>query len=496
MATSVNEPSRTEEATASSSQPLVSNAAGAGSSGLAFVDVVDAEGAITRPARLEGKTASSKLLSPLQEEEQRHLVSSPSNSGAGGGGAAAGTAADESVRSRSSWPTFDWFPSRRHRRVRATRPRQSFTSSSNATGGWWPRSWSIQSGTARFALPKPLSSLLGVSAASSTSPRRQTYQDSRQAEDERSALRTAGEAPTAVNMEDMEVLELPSAASPGDRRFSHSGRKSAWDQVEEEYKRQRAVTAQDPMKEVLDRLDQEACRDEANKRLRFAPSAWWRSLFRIRRFDNHKMESLYQQYFFNSYKSSVEIALTYLAVLTAFLLAVYYGTGGRSIVFGVLMSVLFLALLSSVCVFMRRQSAPLLLKAAIGLALATAVVIDFASEFFLSPSHSLLTCCWLTVLLIFVIYTMIPLPLCLSLAAGLTVALGHLTLTILLHAPFEIQDIYQQVRHVLFPCYLSRLRGIRWRESGKGSFTTGFLQQVGAVRSVYEGIQFRGLWLL
>lgn len=485
-------------ATARSQPPVTSLAAGGDGSGsttrteedklvVPYVDgaTEPATTAITQqqqqPRWQEGKTASSRLLSSSssqQEEEQRHLVSSSTPCGAtaapggdtvGAGAGAAGSAAaapssstTTGGESRSSWPQFDWFPSRRHRRVRATRARQSFananaasSSSSSAAASWWPRSWSIQG-----VLPKPLSSLFGVTSgtSSSTSPRRQTYQDSNQGEDERSALRSsAGEPRTAINMEDMEVLELPSANSPSDRRFSHAGRKSAWDQVEEEYKRQRVLSAQDPMKDVLERLDQEASRDEANKRLRFAPSVWWRSLFRIRRFDNHKMESLYQQYFFNSYKSSVEIALTYLAVLAAFLLALYYGTGGRSAVFGILMSVILVALLLSVCVFLRRQLAPILLKVDIGLALFAAVIIDFASEWCLSPNHSLLTLCWLSVLLIFVIYTMIPLPLCLSLAAGLTLGVGHLTLAILLHWIYEIGDVYQQVSAHNFCSYFARV---------------------------------------
>lgn len=210
-----------------------------------------------------------------------------------------------------------------------------------------------------------------------------------------------------------------------DRRPSQAGRKSAWIQLEEDINRQKTLVAQDPLRTVLQRLSEISAEGDSKTKTRhFAPTSWLRNLCKSRRFKNAKMEELYRQYFLNSNKTSLIAALLYATILDLTLFCVYYATDQRSPIYGTLMVVLLVGFIILLIIFNRLKSANKLHCVILYASLTLLALLDFLNVIFMKP-YSAASNAWCVCLLIFLIYTMIPLPLNVSLISGITLGVIH-----------------------------------------------------------------------
>uniref|UniRef100_A0A914W0K9 adenylate cyclase n=1 Tax=Plectus sambesii TaxID=2011161 RepID=A0A914W0K9_9BILA len=224
-------------------------------------------------------------------------------------------------------------------------------------------------------------------------------------------------------MEELQPLESGSGGkqSGGGHRGSSPKRKSAWDAAEESFQRKAAAEAADPLREVLQRMDDEAVLlprpttppDVAATGARRSISQRIQKIGR--RFDTPEMERLYQQYFLNFNKGSLQACLAYLALLSAVVIGLSYLAGnwaGMSLVAVVVVLVCCLTALSVTTPKVR------MLTVAAVVAFVASVFIEVAVMWTTEPVHAPSTGMWVAAFLVFVVYTLLPIQLVWSIAGG------------------------------------------------------------------------------
>ncbi|XP_076809937.1 adenylate cyclase type 5-like isoform X2 [Clavelina lepadiformis] len=127
-------------------------------------------------------------------------------------------------------------------------------------------------------------------------------------------------------------------------------------------------------------------------------------------FDSSSFERLYQRYFFRSYLSMLSILLWLLILLCLILLGFQYGTGRwDKIEYGVVLLVLFCLCVILQIIFLLNPLSQHALLALAYIILVVVAAIDLATVVLVEPNSSSYTI-WLTLFFVYVVYTMMPLP--------------------------------------------------------------------------------------
>lgn len=179
--------------------------------------------------------------------------------------------------------------------------------------------------------------------------------------------------------------------------------------------------AADPLREVLHRMDDEALLLRSRPTTPPDASGGGRRSFsqRIqkfgRRFDTPEMERLYQQYFLNFNKGSLQAGLAYMVLLCAVVIGLSYLAGnwaGSSLVVVIVVLLCCLAALSVTTPKVR------MLTVAAAVAAVAAAFIEVAVMWTTEPVHAPSTGVWVAAFLVFVVYTLLPIQLVWSIAGG------------------------------------------------------------------------------
>ena len=134
-----------------------------------------------------------------------------------------------------------------------------------------------------------------------------------------------------------------------------------------------------------------------------------------RRFETPEMERLYQQYFLNFNKGSLQAGLAYLVLLCAVVIGLSYLAGNWA---GMALVAVVVVLLSCLTALSVTTPKVRMLSVAAVLAFVASVSIEVAAMWATEPVGAPSTGVWVTAFLVFVVYTLLPIQLVWSIAGG------------------------------------------------------------------------------
>ncbi|GFO37840.1 adenylate cyclase [Plakobranchus ocellatus] len=163
------------------------------------------------------------------------------------------------------------------------------------------------------------------------------------------------------------------------------------------------------------------------------------NIFRSKRFADRNLENLYRRYFIKVDQSSMSVMNIICIILCCMLLAFAYSSGHtnplRGIVLGIIIAlfVLLEVLLYRICLERGAQQVMCYLSLLLLLGVVCTISID------LQPS-SVDNGFWVTVYFVYMVYTGIPVNLCVAVLAGILLPLFQVALT----SRFSFQFLYTQ----------------------------------------------------
>ena len=228
-----------------------------------------------------------------------------------------------------------------------------------------------------------------------------------------------------------------------------SARKSAWERAEERFQEQERamvehkktqpveIVSNNNEEEELFMLDVGCCNKKAVRRV-----------FKSKKFKNPKLEQLYQRYFFKLNQTNLSWLMALLGTLCIVLVIFHYAGGSSSIVKGIVLGIIFLGfvaleVISNQSNFNHLQ---LFIVSYIVFALVVVIVIVVTTD---TKPRTASEGVWCTTFCIYMVYTLLPVRMRLSVFAGLVLALTHISCAAAVNS--EDPLLWQQVR-ALFHC--------------------------------------------
>ena len=214
------------------------------------------------------------------------------------------------------------------------------------------------------------------------------------------------------------------------------GQKSAWDTVRSRYRTGKGASVETPV---------EPYRDDENgsKRISNCPDISSVSqVFRSKKFPNPKLERLYQRYFFKLNQNNLTILMGVLSVISVLLIIFYYVSGATLPARGINLGIIFFALivLQVVCNKGSFDQQQMVIVSYIILALVCGITILITLD---SEPRTISDGVWCTMIFIYLIYTMLPIRMRLSVLSGIFVSMIHVGCT--LQRNFTDSFLWKQV---------------------------------------------------
>ena len=219
------------------------------------------------------------------------------------------------------------------------------------------------------------------------------------------------------NIEGKKGNARPGSATSGTR-------KSAWDRAHERYlarEREEKVAKQRRHQTVtIDDTEDELLQDG-----RFFGRKTLTRVFHSKKFQNVKLERLYQRYFFKLNQNNLMLLMGLLIILSGVLIFFHYGGGSLTVPKGVILGLIIVVLISLevLCNWNSFSQRELLLCCYI--LLGVFVVITGVVSIDNDP-RSASEGVWCTVFLIYMVYSLLPVRMRLAVISGITLAVIHI----------------------------------------------------------------------
>ncbi len=226
-------------------------------------------------------------------------------------------------------------------------------------------------------------------------------------------------------------------------------RQSAWDCAEREFRKISCQTDREKLTlEMLDDVLDSKPSPTTDQRW-----AWRRCCaaghLPSRRFANDDLEQLYQRYFLNFHKGSLQAAIGYLILLSLALLALHYVADAGQLLPGLLLLGITLLLAATLLALSLRSAKSRLLRSATLLAFLAGLLMELVVVALFRPVTAPSGGLWTVALLVFVVYTLLPLQLSASVGAAIAMCLLGLTVKMLVLGR-RSDDCWSEVCNNLF----------------------------------------------
>ena len=208
---------------------------------------------------------------------------------------------------------------------------------------------------------------------------------------------------------------------------SSPGRKSAWERAEERFQEQERAMVEhkksQPVEFVSSSLNDEdelslqdigCCNVKAIKRV-----------FRSRKFRNPKLEQLYQRYFFKLNQNNLTWLMALVAALCILLLSFHYAGGSLSIMKGIVLGIILLGLFILEIISNQSNFNHLQLFIVSYIVIGLLIIIVIVVTMDTSPQTAS-EGVWCTIFCIYMVHTLLPVRMRLSVIAGLVLTLTHI----------------------------------------------------------------------
>lgn len=217
------------------------------------------------------------------------------------------------------------------------------------------------------------------------------------------------------------------------------GQKSAWDTVRARYRTGKGPSTETQVKPFSD------LENESDRTANCPNISTVSQVFRSKRFSDPKLERLYQRYFFKLNQNNLTILMGVLSVISVLLIIFYYVSGATLPARGINLGIIFFALvvLQVVCNKGSFDQQQMVIVSYIILALVCGITILITLD---SDPRTVSDGVWCTVIFIYLIYTMLPIRMRLSVLSGVIVSMIHLGCT--LRRNFGDSFLWKQVSRV------------------------------------------------
>lgn len=201
------------------------------------------------------------------------------------------------------------------------------------------------------------------------------------------------------------------------------GQKSAWDTVRARYRTGKGPSTETQVKPFSD------LENESDRTANCPNISTVSQVFRSKRFSDPKLERLYQRYFFKLNQNNLTILMGVLSVISVLLIIFYYVSGATLPARGINLGIIFFALivLQVVCNKGSFDQQQMVIVSYIILALVCGITILITLD---SDPRTVSDGVWCTVIFIYLIYTMLPIRMRLSVLSGVIVSVIHLGCTL------------------------------------------------------------------
>lgn len=223
----------------------------------------------------------------------------------------------------------------------------------------------------------------------------------------------------SVHVRSVKVAPLdPTQGSP-----SVLGQKSAWDTVRARYRTGKGPSTETQVKPFSD------LENESDRTANCPNISTVSQVFRSKRFSDPKLERLYQRYFFKLNQNNLTILMGVLSVISVLLIIFYYVSGATLPARGINLGIIFFALivLQVVCNKGSFDQQQMVIVSYIILALVCGITILITLD---SDPRTVSDGVWCTMIFIYLIYTMLPIRMRLSVLSGVIVSVIHLGCTL------------------------------------------------------------------
>ncbi|XP_062578862.1 adenylate cyclase type 5-like [Saccostrea cucullata] len=208
---------------------------------------------------------------------------------------------------------------------------------------------------------------------------------------------------------------------PAQEASSRPAHKSAWDKVKVRYREGKAASTETRIEHL-----QNVQQPKMSKCLDISSVS---KVLRSKKFADPKLERLYQRYFFKLNQNNLTILMGVLSVVSVLLIIFYYISGATLPARGINLGIIFFALivLQVVCNKGSFDQQQMVIVSYIILALICGITILITLD---SDPRTVSDGVWCTVIFIYLIYTMLPIRMRMSVISGFLVALIHLGCTL------------------------------------------------------------------
>ncbi len=184
-------------------------------------------------------------------------------------------------------------------------------------------------------------------------------------------------------------------------------------------------------------------------------------VFRSKKFKNPKLEQLYQRYFFKLNQNNLTWLMGLVAALCVILVIFHYAGGSSSIVKGVVLGVIFLALIVLEIISNQGSFNHIQLYIVSYIVFGLLVIIVIVVTIDTSPQTASQGV-WCTLFCIYMVYTLLPVRMRLSALAGITLASTHIACSAALNhgEPFLWKQVHVLVALLNFSSPRPPLTGI------------------------------------